>query len=121
MLFEVFGAIVHKNYFWFVVLYEPLAWIPTICIFVRPSVIVRYLGITLKLTVINIHGPLLEGVQPEYNVFKSMNRVSIANITFLRESNHYCKVDSISYNMIIFLSKKQSRSHFKAASDLTIL
>ena len=88
MLFELFGAIVHNTYFWLVVFYEPFAWIPTICNFVHPSVIVRYLGIDLKLTVINIHGPLLEGGHLEYHVFKSMNRVSIANITCSRESDH---------------------------------
>ena len=81
MLFEVFGAIVHNTYFWLVVYDEPLAWIPTICNCVHPSVIARYLGIALKLSMIKIHGPLLEGGQPKYNVFKSMNRVSIANIT----------------------------------------
>ena len=88
MLFEVFGAIIHTTYFWLVVFDEPLAWIPTICNFFCPSVIVRYLDIALKLIVINIHGPLLEGGNHEYNVFKSMNRVSIANITCLRYSDH---------------------------------
>ena len=88
MLFEVFGVIVHKTYFWLVVFDEPLAWIPTICNFVHPSVIVRYIGISLKLTVIKIHGPLLEGGESKHNVFKSVNRVSIANITCSRESDH---------------------------------
>ena len=88
MLFEFFGTIFHKNYLWLVFFDEPLAWIPTICNFVRTSVIVRYLGIAHKLTMINIHGPLLEGGYLEYNVFKSMNRVSIDNITCSRESDH---------------------------------
>ena len=101
MLFEFFGTIFHKTYLWLVFFDEPLAWIPTICNFVRPSFIVRYLGIALKLTVIKIHGPLLEGGQPKYNVFTSMNRVSISNITCSRESDHYCKVYFISHNMII--------------------
>ena len=88
MLFEFFGDIFHHTYFWLVIFDEPLAWIPTICNFVHPSVIVRYIGISLKLTVIKIHGPLLEVGQPEYNVFNSMNRVSISNITCSRESDH---------------------------------
>ena len=52
MLFEVFGDIVHKNYFWLVVFDETLDWIPTICNFFIPSVILRYIGIALQLDVI---------------------------------------------------------------------
>ena len=107
-LFEIFGVVFHNNYFWL-----PLFWIPTICNFFCPGVIVRYLGIALKLTVIKIHGPLLEGGRPKYNLFKLMNRVSISNITCSRESNHYYKMDSISYNMIFasFSAQKKNPDH----------
>ena len=88
MLFEFFGDIFHNTYFWLVIFDEPLAWIPTICNFVRPSVIFRYLGMALKLTMTNIHGTLFEGGQPEYNLFNPMDRVSISNITCSRESDH---------------------------------
>ena len=50
-----------NTYLWLVVFYEQLAWIPTICNFVCPSVIVIYICIALKLVVIKIHGSLLEG------------------------------------------------------------